>query len=492
MRERSWRVWAKVSLAALVTACFVGCSAIPVEETKKDANADVLATQASQISASCNAASPYVTNPPAFSLATAGCPMAHCAPTMSDRVSLASPRGGVQTLWQDQSPVGSSFGLGCSSSGSLIVCSYYNGNGFQDNIVAYNINGKRLWTSRDCMGRIALGSAPIIGADNSVIVASMGVLMRFDSKGNVIWRQALPSGLPISPVITKSGVILIAVAAQEGSTDPNAGALSAYDSKTGAPLGTLCVKRPQDSSCYDTVNTPGVDGNRAYISMVRPDDPNNTGWLVAVDVNKNAAQPLKKAWHYTFGGPSGASPMVHNGVVYFDGVNPSPSTGENPHLFAVKESSAGTPQLLWRQPIGGNVQASLALDPRGGFWTFGVGVGTLERRSLSTGKIIKSFNVASLLGVIGSYMPSSALTIAGPDSQPVLLAGAISTEHVLARRSWVMALDLNTEKLLWKVRVDSISHPLDFTSGQFVVTNPANPIVVFSSHLQGARAVSLR
>ncbi|HAA58494.1 MAG TPA: hypothetical protein DCE42_27275 [Myxococcales bacterium] len=222
----------------------------------------------------CAVAPEYATTKPTFALATSGCPMAHCSPDMSDRVSIAPPRSSqVQTLWQDQAPIGSSFGLGCSSNGSIVVCSYANADDpGVDTVVAYNASGQRLWSSGNCMGRLALGSAPLIGQDGSVIAASEGYMVRFDANGKVIWRTTLPEGLPISPVVTSSGVILIAASGQGAAASSP---LSTYDSQTGAALGELCVKEnPTDANCFDTINTPGVEGNRAYISMAKPDADN--------------------------------------------------------------------------------------------------------------------------------------------------------------------------------------------------------------------------
>ncbi len=72
-----------------------------------------------------------------------------------------------------------------------------------------------------------------------------------------------------------------------------------------------------------------MNGNRVYVSMAGQNQTSH-GRLVAIDVDPtNASMPLSIAWSYVFGGPSGASPLFLNGVVYFDGSSINPVAYEN-------------------------------------------------------------------------------------------------------------------------------------------------------------------
>lgn len=432
----------------------------------------------------------------AFTLPTRGCPMAHCDPAMTDMNPTPAPSpaapGGPVLRWRDPRPGGSKFGLGCVSNGSRIACSYQDS---VDALVVYDLAGKRLWTSGQQLSSSAWTSAPTISADGEVIAADSSAVVRFRADGSLRWRTAITGGPPISPVVSPRGDAVL-VATQGGP-------IHLLDPSTGTLLATLVVRTsPADSGNFFTVNTPAFRGNRAYVAMQyrasNGTNPTNLAWLVAVNVdpaNQRRGQRLTTAWHFEYGSPGGASPLVIGNRIYLDGAALSPYPGQPPAssvLFCVQDQSA-TPSLLWAQPLPGKVAASPARDPRAGLWTFSTGTADsrLLRFDESTGALMQTIDLAGLTPGVTRFV-SSALSIAASTSTtPTLLVGARNSPTLAGTtRVELLNLDLTTGQLAWGyVLADATT----FTAGlygQFAVAgDPADPLVVFSGYRQGAIAL---
>jgi hypothetical protein len=417
-----------------------------------------------------------------FQVAPSGCGMAHCDARMSDLVRAIPPAGAPVVQSHDTVPTGTNnpqgdAGLGCSSNGRMAVCSY--NNAFGDNVVAYSANGVRLWSSGALFDSWSFTSAPMINAAGEVIAADDTKVVRFSPTGSVEWSTPTPGGIPISPVITQTGTIVLAT---------KGGPVSAYDSSDGRLVGSLIITNPATGQALDTINTPCVSGNRVYIAMRIVNDPSNTAALVALDVDPtNVAAPLQVAWRWQFGGPSKASPLRIGNVIYFDGGRLNPGDPASPQLFAVRDDGA-TPTTLWAQPAPQQVLASFSQDPRGGFWVIYKGLRSIQRRSTATGQVLEALDITSIVGGPTPNIPYSALTMAGTAAQPVLLLGTWAPSLPSA---YVLAIDLTTRAPLWKVEI-SPAFGTDNAPGQFpIVTNAVGkPVVVFSGRLSGAYFVT--
>jgi hypothetical protein len=417
--------------------------------------------------------------PTPFRVAPSGCAMAHCDPQMSDLANMLPPPGPSVTLRaHDTLSVGSAIGLGCSSNGATAVCSYKSASG--DAVVAYGPGGTRLWTSGTALGPSAYMSAPMIDAQGNVVTADKSHVVRFSARGKPVWFVPSAGGYPISPVQTSSGAIFLATAG---------GPVSAYDSINGAQLGILYLYQGgPGSSFFDTVNTPCVVGNRAYVVAQLTSTTPVTGRLYAVDVDAaNTAQPLRVAWYWEFGGPSGASPTCTGGAVVFDGSSLHAGGPLSPTLFALRDDGDHA-TLLWSQSVVNSVPASVAHDPRGGVWVISSGYPRVERRSESTGLLMDSISVTALLNDGTNYIPSSALTVAGTATSPVIITGAIQTGGARAK---VIAIDLASRSLLWSYDLTPATGA-ENTAGQFpIVTDPnGHPVVVFTGRTTGAYFIS--
>lgn len=393
----------------------------------------------------------------------AGCPMAHCNPRMSnlELVTPAPLSSGTYIRYHDLTPTaGAGTGLGCSSNGTVAVCSNKNKSG--NNIVAYGSDGTRLWTSGSLLDSNSYASAPIVGTSGGVIAADDMHVIRFGSNGQVMWNTPTPGGIPISPIQTQAGTIVLSA---------RGGPVSAFDSSTGALIGSLYIRdNPDDPNYFDTVNTPCSVGNRIYISTAKQNDPQNTGWLVAIDVDEtNTASPLTIAWHFAFGGPSGASPMCYNNTIYFDGNSVNPGDPPSPQAFAVTDNGT-TGTLLWNVSEPAKLIAAFAQDPRGGLWLYPFQVGTLERHSAQTGALIETINVSQLVNDPNFNYPYSAMIIVGTSSKPAMIVG---TGDLLKLSSYILTIDLASHTTDWIININP-TVAVDKLSGQF-------PIVVDST-----------
>ena len=232
---------------------------------------------------------------------------------------------------------GSQQGFGCSANGTVAACTY---NGLWDNLVVYDYDGNRLWSSGGALNAAAYTSAPMLFSNGDIVACDNTKVLRFNANGEIVWRSDLSQGgIPISPVVTESGVIILATLR---------GPIYAFDGSDGTLLGTLFIKiNESDPGFFETVNTPAVRGNRIYVSTHHQingiTDSDNLAWLAAVDVDPDAineSDRLRLAWHFEFGGGSGASPLLINNVVYFDGHRPQPGAERAPHVFAVNRPTA--------------------------------------------------------------------------------------------------------------------------------------------------------
>lgn len=420
----------------------------------------------------------------ASALPAVGCPMAHCDPQMTDLVKLPPPSGNVGLVWHRRESAGelagSRLGLGCSGNGQRVACTF---SGEADNLAVYDYAGTRRWSSGTVLTDKAYASAPVVFANGDVLAADDTQLVRFSPSGEIVWQAPLSEGgLPISPVPMGNGVIVVGTLG---------GPLYAFDETTGALVGTLFVRRSTDDpGFFETVNTPAAVGDRAYVVMHHQTggapDPGHQAWLVAVDVDRGAAEPLTVAWHFEFGGPSGASPLVIDRTIFFDGDRPAPGTAKDPHIFAVADAGAA-PVEIWRKRVPTSVVASFARDPRpgAGLWTYSVLSPWLLRRSSTTGAILQAINVDEVVGDAGRHVPLSAMSIASPWWQPsmLLLATAFGGGPTTA-----VALDLASGAARWKVALPDYDG--GFAGGQFpIVLGPNGPRVVFSSYGSGVRAI---
>lgn len=415
-------------------------------------------------------------------LAAAGCAMAHCDQAITGNAQQAAPAPAA-VVWHDTTAPGSHSGLGCVSNTHQAVCSFANRLFNWTSLRAYSPGGQTLWSSI-LLDHNAYASAPMIAPDSSVIAADDRRIVRFSPNGAVLWQTQTPGGIPISPNITDEGIVVLAT---------SGGPVSTYDAVSGQLLATL--KLTSGSSYYDTVNTPAVDGNRVYVVTALHDRP-SYGRLYALDVGTHGE--LKVAWSWDFEGPSGGSPTVltTNGmpVVYLDGSGATAgSTTTSPFLFAVQD--VGTePALLWRYPLGVDAQAAATPDPRGGVWTNSTFSPTLVRLDQVTGALLQTINTANLVssacgGCAGIHAPSSAMTITGSASDPVML---VSATPILMQSSYVLAIDLQSGTLLWSYRVDQGKGLAGVPFGQDAVVMRADgrPEIVFSTYCNGVWALA--
>jgi outer membrane protein assembly factor BamB len=452
--------------------------------------------------------------PSPFVLAPAGCPMAHCDGRMSDVVALPPPAPGAQLIWHDPVttppgvPIGSLRGLGCSGNGSVAACSFGRlppdfdttrscDPAVRDTLVVYSYGDgsappARLWSSGTVLNCTAFTSAPMISPSGEIIAADNRRLVRFTADGRVIWNTSITTGTPVSPVPLHNGLVVIATFG---------GPISAYDSRSGTRIGLLDLT--SGTGRFHTTNTPAVRGNRIYVSTEFSQSP-STGRLYAIDAvlpagydpldpsTYDPASVFRVAWHVDFGGPSGASPLVIGDHIFFDGDRPASDASLAPHVFAVQDLGTSG-RLIWSRPMEGIMRASFAQDPRGGFWLFPTGTASDEHKWLvrlalmdadqdGIGDVLERIDVDALVGEPGLHLPSSAISIAGTSTAPVMIVGATAfSPDGTVRSTYVTAIDLNSRSLLWKVPL-----PSNFTQGQFpILQGSRGPRVFFTNQDNG-------
>ena len=436
---------------------------------------------------------------PPFTPAPTGCSQAHCDAALSDRAGLPPPGLGAGVTWHDDTVAGSNYALGCASNGRRAACSFgllpassgpY--------LVVYDADGGEIWSS-DEVGSNAASSAPLIDAVGHVIAADGDAIYRFGATGRRIWRHDLDpqAGLPISPVVTSSGLVVYAT---------TGGLVGAVDSTNGAGTSrALSATIGGYSGVFVTRNTPAARGDRVYVvAEFQPDDARASDHigeparLYALDAR---ADGIDVAWYYDVGGRSGASPTVSGDVIFFDADQLSPTSATAPHFFAVRDAGAAG-QLVYAHPLTdpsvapagtGGALASAAHDPRGGLWLFTSGSPRLVRLSetaapggagLPRATVLDDLDFDALMG--GNAQPSSAITLADGASGPV----GLMTTLVGARTHWI-AIDLTQGAL--QNDVDLGRGLSTWSAAQSpIVTHPRTgaSVVVLSTFSSGVLGIS--
>ena len=421
-------------------------------------------------------------------VAAQGCAMAHCDQGETDTTQLSTAlSGGVVDFWHDTEVNGSLVGLGCVSNSVTAVCAFRNSSSRPIDIRAYANDGTPLWSST-ALSQNAFLSAPMIGPDGEVIAADENVIIRFDSSGGTVWSKPTAGGLSFSPNVTDSGEIVVAT---------RSGPVSAYDFDTGSLIAelrldaTIRISGVLRSGYFDTVNTPAIRGNRIYISTQFSVD-SDYGRLYALDLVEDSGNySFVVAWYFEFRGPSGTSPTldrddVDRTIIYFDGDGLDPTSASNPQALAVTDMGDHG-ELLWGFPLSTEPQSSPALDPRGGIWYFAFNSSILRRIDWN-GNEIQTINVNSIVDDNSvTFKPFSVMTISvdADSGHPVMIVAA--TNPWSFTRTYVIAIDLVTESLLWQYRTDQGTGFSGGTSGQYamMIKESGDPVIVFSTRENG-------
>ena len=439
-----------------------------------------------------------------FKIPDYGCPMAHADRNRSDNCFLPIPKNNVGIVWHNQELISEKagcYGLGFSGNGQIVACTYH---GAEDNLVVYDFDGNILWSSKDLLNSFSFVSAPIVDIHNRIIACDNENIILvdpfdYDSDNEILeWKSELKyKGLVFSPVITESGMIILAT---------KNGPIYVYNSSNGKLISHKFLLSNENYDpfiirffskynigFFETINTPCLKGNRLYVlthfttggifSFFK-----RYGRLYAIDIKpdeSNISERIKIAWHYDFGGPSGASPLLINDTIYFDGERFTSSIEKDPHAYALIDKGA-TSQEKWLTKLKNPVYGSFAKDPRGGFWIIDNIDAKLLRIDLQTGKAMENISFNELIKENGKHTPCSVITICENKTRPILIIAA-NTKDKNKRISNVFAIDLeNNNSLLWSVKIsEGPFYTLDFPFGQFPVVRKDGESKIFFSTIRG-------
>jgi hypothetical protein len=407
-----------------------------------------------------------------FTLPAAGCPMAHCNSAMSDSTNLPAPSVGRQ-ISIDRRSAGAVGGLGCVSNTRLVACTGGTDPTSGSNLTVYDADGNTVWEGGGLLDATAWFSAAIISESGQVIAADQQRIVRVDPvAGTVVWQSLKPDdGTPISPVLVGSGsdMVLVATKSDAGSGNPE---LSIWDLDTGALLHHQPIINPVTGTRYQTINTPAVRGNRAYIVAAGVGAPNDAR-LLAFDICESAAcgtrGELQLAWQHPIDGPSSASPVLINDSVFFDGML-NRSTG-----LMYRVDDLGTqPSQIWRRRFTGRFGASAAADPRGGLWVAPWRSGSLLRVSERDGTVVQTIDVSGVLALSPGYDAVTAMSVSGTDSGPLVLSFGAQQPASVRAPAYLAAIDVSSTEagvMHWKYQVSRNAARLALTGQSAIVVN---------------------
>jgi hypothetical protein len=435
-----------------------------------------------------------------FILPDWGGAMVHSDPQQTDTINLSVPKKNVDIIWPKNDlndEKSATFGNGISGNGKIAANTY---NSKRDNLVIYDYEGNRLWSSGDELDFIAGGSTPMVDIKDRVIACdSKKILMvapyddKYKDNNWIVWKSDIHYEgkgflIPISPTIVDGKTIVIPTLN---------GPVYAYDT-CGSFIAEKYLGEDEitDGKYFKTINSACVNDKRVYITTEYLMPINLLmkiclGRLYAVDVYPDApeGERLKVAWYYPFIGRSNASPLFIDDTLYFDVYQPwQGGLLEKPYVCAVTDKGDFYKEK-WKVPYpkklkfpkvpGGITWFSLTKDPRGGLWFEDHHGKKLVRFSEDDGSIIEIININDLVKdeVFGRYAPLSCMTICDCDSEnPVMLVSAVS----LLFKKYVLAVELEendnpngdyyneNNKLLWKIQIKS-KHGFNYAGGQFTI-----------------------
>jgi hypothetical protein len=450
----------------------------------------------------------------AFSLATSGCPMAHCNP-LGGGVDTAAPPTNTPSLYNNDPYAGMSKGLGCVSNGTYVACTYGGTGGPCESptdtdpnyLVIYDNSGTIQYCSGNLFDSNASSSVPMMDTAGDVIMSDDVTIAListpYPTQGGYTHKTALPtmsgsSGATFSPTLIDSGLIVVVATA-------NPGIISAYWADDLTPIASTTVTGSgSGSTCsctYETTNTPAasnVSNTRFYVSMNGIGTGNNVyGLLVALDVD-TSTPAINQDWAFPFGGPSGSSPVVIGDVVYFDGSNPWAGymiSGVG-WYFAVEDLGGSSYDgTYWNSvnnsgvEVGGTrIPASGAVDSaRGCIWVYALPGDMIYCLDEMGGGQDYSFNVRSISSLTYAIPSSDMSMTQASDTVTVMLLGVVNgyaggsdPEPAVSETGDVIAVSLSgtTDFMAGKywssgdlVR-PTVSDSIDATYGQFpLMTN---------------------
>lgn len=357
-----------------------------------------------------------------------------------------------------------------------------------------------------------------MAADGTVFAADNQKIVRISPGNSYTFTALLTEAMPISPIFIETETITQQLfVATKHITDQVWAPIYLYDVVSLTLLSDLNLTVEGDR--FETRNTPGAYGNRFYVSASGITDQTE-GRLFAVDVFTDTtmqvawgdedygesetsfvATPLTLTTLYTFTSPSGASPLVLSPVpptyphpiILFDG---GLEVGGNviPHIIAVEDDPNG-PEILWTRPMSGVMAASYALDLRDigtgkdSLWTFtkkkpndgtthadhrflyrfGIANGTMINDPLDLNALVIS------PGEQGTYVPASAISIAGDENNPTLIISAVKFAFGKPVSTYLVAINLEISNLLWKI-------PMPYTNGQYpIIVDSVNGELIFAT-----------
>lgn len=394
---------------------------------------------------------------------------------MSNRIGQVSPTV-AQIVKIDRDSAGAVGGLGCVSNARLVACTGGADPTLRSNLVVYDADGRRVWEDGGLLGATAWFGAAMISADDQVIAADQARLLRVDVRtGVILWQSAKPdTGTPISPVLVGGDQSMIALATKADADQPGSPELSVWDAATGALLWHQPIADPATGAIYQTINTPAVKGNRAYVLAGSLGNPGE-GRLFAIDFCESAVCGGRGrphvAWAHPVEGPSSASPLLIGQRLFFDGLR-----GKSTGLYYGVDDLGTSPSQAWVRKFSGRFGFNAAQDPRGGLWISPWQSGKLLRVRESNGGTLQTLDVGSLLGLDPGYSPVTAVSVAQSAAGAVVLTTGVQTSSPsIGIGPHVAAIDVSSQAdgtPLWKYRVSG-SAVRNAATGQYPIVTSA-------------------
>ena len=432
-----------------------------------------------------------------FILPKWGGAMIHSDLQLTEIINLPAPKQDIAILWHRNKLVGEkagAIGNGIAGNGTIAACTFRSALG-KDNLVIYDYDGNRIWTSGNMLNAVATVSTPMVDVNNRVIACDNKKLLMvdpFNTGKKVQWISDIPyegSGvlLPFSPTIVNGKTIIL----------PTNGPVYAYDldGKLLAEI-RLGMGEIDGKEYFFSVNSACVNGNRVYVTTEfnipgRMVGDLQRGRLYALDVNLNAedGEIFSIAWSFPFIGTSQASPILIDDTIYFDGF--TPGLFNKAYIYAVtdKGDSYVAQQIPYPDQttiLPRRTMFSFSKDPRGGFWYEDHRGKRLVRFDDKDLHIIEEIRLKTLSPrPRKAFRPLSCLTICD-EKNPIMLVSATS----ILFGQYLIAIDLNADNaVLWKVKIGVFN----YAGGQFTIlkknNDPSKNRIVFGTYWDGVMAI---
>jgi len=319
-------------------------------------------------------------------------------------------------------------------------------------LISLDIYGKTQWSSAEIIGR---ASVPMVDNDGGCIIRDINKITYFGSTGEIYWN--FYNNASFDPRMTDNARVIFGTMM--------GGVFAILPS--GMPYASLNfpnIRKPNEGF-YKLQYNPAINADRIYaITLYQNpaslDIDDTLVRIYAVDVHHRLQVRFNISWYYEYEDVPQGDPLyilhIAEQIILVAGKS---------YITAITDDRQNwTPNLKWQQKNIYNI-SDFVLDLKGNLYAYSVSpLALILQVDIETGDILTKMDPSSWLGI--DVVITSVINIVGSFEESVILFGVQAIESM---SSFLIAVNLNTYKMLWNVAVNStINSQFPFVSNEYL------------------------